>query len=447
LAQAATSLKKKGYEVIWDDGIAEEKSYKDWFEDLLEKDPDIIAIETKTPVIKRHWKIIDQLKAHKPRLITVLMGDHVTALPEESLRNSRVDYILTGGDYDFLLLNLCDYLVSKGSFQSPALESGIWFWEDGEIKTTGDFRLNHNLDNLPLIDRDLTKWWLYSEKNGNFKRLPGTYIMAGRDCWYHRCSFCSWTTILPQFRVRSPEKVLDEIGILIEEYGVREIMDDTGTFSVGDWLREFCYGMIDRGYNKRVYIDCNMRFGVLSLEDYKLMKKAGFRLLLFGLESANQKTLDSIEKGLRIDEIIESCRLAKQEGLYPHITIMFGYPWEDYEEARKTLTLGKYLLRKGFAHTVQATIAIPYPGTPLFEECKERALLRTLDWERYDMKEPVMKSPIPDTQLMKLIQGVYSVAFNPEFIMRRLFSIRGVDDLKFFFRGGLRVIGHLFDFR
>jgi radical SAM superfamily enzyme YgiQ (UPF0313 family) len=448
-AQAATLLKEKGYDVIWNDGIAEEKSYEEWLENIIKEKPDIIAIETKTPVIKMHWRIINDLKklatGNWP-LTTVLMGDHVTALPEESMRNSEVDYVLTGGDYDFLLLSLCNYLSFKENHQ-PKLEPGIWFRENGEIKSTGSFRLDHDLDSLPLIDRDLTKWQLYSEKNGNFKRLPGAYIMAGRDCWYHRCSFCSWTTLFPQFRTRSPERILDEIGFLIEKYGVKEIMDDTGTFPVGDWLHEFCQGMIERGYNKRVYLDCNMRFGALSFEDYKLMKKAGFRLLLFGLESANQKTLDGIKKSLRVEEIIESCRLARLAGLYPHITIMFGYPWEDYEEAKKTLILGRYLLRKGFAHTVQATIIIPYPGTPLFEECKKKGLLRTLKWERYDMKESVIKSPIPDSQLMELVRGIYSVAFNPEFIMRKLLSISGVDDLKFFFRVGLKVIGHLFDFK
>src|SRR3989338_6034590 len=109
--------------------------------------------------------------------------------------------------------------------------------------------------------------------------------MSGRDCWWCRWSFCSWTQLYPKFRARSVDNVLDEIGQLIDDYSIKEIMDDTGTFPIGDWLRDFCRGMIERGYNRKVHIDCNMRFGALSLEDYELMKKAGFRLLLFGLES------------------------------------------------------------------------------------------------------------------------------------------------------------------
>ena len=76
-----------------------------------------------------------------------------------------MDFVLTGGDYDFLLLNLINWLEGK-----EKLEPGIWFRENGEIKNTGRFQLNHDLNSLPFIDRDLTKWRLYAYKNGNFKR-------------------------------------------------------------------------------------------------------------------------------------------------------------------------------------------------------------------------------------------------------------------------------------
>ena len=126
---------------------------------------------------------------------------------------------------------------------------------------------------------------------------------------------------------------------------------------------------------------------------------------------------------------------------------MFGYPWESYEDALRTLKLGRYLLRKGYAHTVQATMVVPYPGTPLFEECKENGLLKTLDWDRYDMKEPVMKIPMKDERVAKLVQGIYGVAFNPEFIYRRFASVKGIDDVKYLFRGAVKGIGHFTDFK
>jgi radical SAM superfamily enzyme YgiQ (UPF0313 family) len=450
-AYAATLLKQAGHEVIWNDCIAEGWSYQQFLDFVKNQRPDMIVFETKTPVIKHHWRIISDLKvllsAVSCQLLTVLCGDHVTALPEESMMNSPVDYILTGGDYDFLLVNLCRSLAQKREIVPVVLEPGIWFRDKGTVRNTGLFKLNHDLNSLPMIDRELTRWESYAYKNGNFKRTPGTYIMAGRDCWYHQCTFCSWPTLYPEFRSRGTTQVLDEIGSLIERYRVAEIMDDTGTFPVGSWLKDFCSGMIERGYNRKVYLDCNMRFGVLSFEELQLMKKANFRLILFGLESACQSTLDRIHKNVTVDQIVEGCRLTRKAGLFPHITIMFGYPWESYEDALKTLELGKRLLKKGYAYTMQATVVIPYPGSPLFKECRENDLLKTLDWSRYDMKEPVMMTSMPDEKLMGLVRRMYNTAFMPQLLFRRIASVRDLDDLKYFARAGAKVMGHVFDFK
>lgn len=440
---AATLLKERGFTVLWDDGIAEGLTYSKWLERVKKEKPDVIAMETKTPVVKRHWRIIKELKGLSFKPVVILMGDHVTAFPEESFIESPVDFVVTGGDFDFLLLSVCEGLSKKNL---GLLEPGIWYRGEKGVENTGRFKLEHDLTGLPLIDRELTKWKLYSEKNGNYKRLPGAYTMAGRDCWWAKCSFCSWTTLYPKFRVRTPESLLDEADELVTRYGVREIMDDTGTFPTGAWLRSFCDGMIGRGLNKRIFFDCNMRFGAVKRDDYKLMKKAGFRLLLFGLESANNSTLKRLNKGVTVEEVTESCRQAREAGLYPHITIMFGYPWETLQEAENTIRLGKWLLKKGYAWTVQATAIVPYPGTPLFEYCREEGLLASLDWDDYDMRGHVIRTPYLPAEVKPFVKKIYSTAFSPEFLLRRLFSIRDLDDIKFFARAGSKVLGHLVDF-
>ncbi|MEI8175726.1 MAG: radical SAM protein [Candidatus Omnitrophota bacterium] len=466
-ASAATLLKEHGFDVIWNDCGAEGLDHEAFLKIIQEKKPDVIAFETKTPVVKQHWKIINEIKAlgNAPSgPLTVLYGDHVTALPEESFKNSAVDYVLTGGDYDFLLLSLCKALRLMRSpdtrHQSPEknlstvdyrpstqFEPGIYFRENGQVRNTGKFELNHDLNSLPTIDRDLTRWELYAYKNGNFKRTPGTYIMSGRDCWWGKCTFCSWPTLYPRFRFRRYTNVLDEIGSLIERYKVREIMDDAGTLAIDDWLKGLCLGMVERGYQKKIYLDCNMRFGHLKAEDYRLMKKANFRLLLFGVESANQATLDRLNKNLKVDDVITGCKAARAAGLYPHITIMFGYPWETYEDAQRTLKLGSYLLRKGYAYTVQATVVIPYPGTPLFDECRSQGLLLSEDWDRYGMKEPVMKTGMAPEELLALVRSIYRIGLHPELIVNRLAGVRDLDDLKYFGRAGKKVIGHILDFK
>ncbi len=445
-AYAAAMLKQAGHQVFWLDGITEGWSYQKWLNEVKKIEPDLIVIETKTPVVKQHWKIINHLKS----LSTVLVGDHVTALPGESFENSKVDYVLTGGDYDFLLLNLVEHLA-KGE----KLEPGIWYRgkirdTKYEIRDTGPFKLNHDLDTLPLIDRDLTKWKLYAYKNSNYCRTPGTYTMFGRDCWWGKCFFCSWTTLYPgeNYRTISPKRALDEVGHILENYPIKEIMDDSGTFPTGDWLKEFCRGMIKRGYNKRVRISCNMRFNAgLNKKDYQLMGKAGFRFLLYGLESTNQKTLDKINKNMKIEEVEKVLGWAKGAKLNPHLTVMIGYPWETKREIKKTLDFTRDLFKKGLADTLQATIVIPYPGTPLFAEAKRKGWLKTLNWDQYDMREPILKTEMRGGEIKALIQDFYKSVFTPQFILRKAReAFSNWDVFRYYLRLGLKFPNKLLDF-
>lgn len=442
-ASAATLMKTLGHDVHWLDGIAEALTDDVFDVRYASMGADLFLLETKTPVVKATWRVVDRLKARVPGCLIVLCGDHVTALPEESLRNCQVDYVLCGGDYDFSLRDLVAH-IERGA----SMPKGIW-WRgaDGELCTSGPFDLSKNrLDDLPMIDRDLTRWELYSRENGNFRNTPGTYTMAGRDCWWGKCHFCSWTTLYPSWRVRSPESVLDEIGAIIVRYGVKEIFDDSGSFPAGDWLRQFCEGMIARGYHKRVVMGCNMIPGVLTPELYALMAKAGFRFVLFGLESASEATLERIKKCPSSKNIVESMRQARQAGLRPHVTCMVGYPWETLEDAKATVAMTRSLFNKGWIETLQGTIVIPYPGTPLFDACKREGWLRTEDWDRYDMREPIMETGIPDKELLALIRGLYTSFLTPRFIFRQILAVRCLSDVAFLWKAGLRVLGHLFDF-
>lgn len=438
-ASAATLLQQKGHTVIWNDCIARRWDYNQFLQFVAKEKPDLIAIETKTPVVQQHWAIIKDLK--EPA--TVLMGDHVTALPEESMQNSPVDFVITGGDYDFSLLSIVEHLTA-----AKPLACGIYYRQDKAIKNSGKFKLNGNLDDLPFIDRELTKWRLYGEKI--YKRAPFTYTMAGRDCPWAKCSFCSWTTLYPNFRLRCPENLLEEIGVLIEKYKIREIFDDTGTFPMGEWLNRFCEGMIKKGYNKKILFSCNFRFDYLEKNNLKLMKQAGFRLFKLGLESANEKTLQRLNKATTVEQIKQGCRLVKQAGLEVHLTIMLGYPWETKADALRTVELTRDLMKKGLCDMFQATVVIPYPGTPLYDEALKNNWFRfsPSEYSRYDMQEPVLNTEhISPEHVMSLTNKIYSSFLQPGFILRYLKNIRSFNDLKYLLRGGRAVIGHLRDFK
>ena len=419
-ATAATMLKKAGHEVLFLDGIASELSPEAFDSKLAAFRPDLVVLETKTPVVKRHWKWIAE---HDYK--SVLVGDHVTALPEESIEKPGVWAIIPGGDWDFGLL---DFLAA------------------GCPKGVQPFALKDSIADAPWIDRDLVHWELYAEKNGNFRRKPGTYIMSGRDCWHGKCTFCSWTTLYPRYRVRKVKDVVDEIEMLVSKYGVKEIMDDSGSFPVGQWLTDFCNEMISRGLPKKVRIDCNMRFGRLTLDDYKLMRKAGFQFVLFGVESANQETLDRFCKALKVEDVEKGAKWATEAGLDVHVTFMFGHAWEGPKEIEKSVALARRLLAKGWAKTLQCTLTIPYPGTPLSKELKANDGLATLDWDEYDMRRAITKTPlVTEDEIKCAIRKVYRGFLQPAALWH-LFR-RNLFNFAFYYRGLRYLIGHLLDFK
>src|SRR3989304_7577159 len=118
---AATMLKEDGHKVLWHDGIINRIQIDEYDKVLRDFEPDVVMIETKTPIIYRHWAYIAELKKNLKTNV-VLVGDHVTWNPQESMSNSVVDFVVAFGDYDYGLRSICNYL-DKGE----KLIGGLWY--------------------------------------------------------------------------------------------------------------------------------------------------------------------------------------------------------------------------------------------------------------------------------------------------------------------------------
>jgi len=246
----------------------------------------------------------------------------------------------------------------------------------------------------------------------------------------------------------SVERVLDEIGYLISEHDVREIFDDSGTFPGGEWLYNFCDGMIERGYHKKIQISCNMRFDYFTDQELpKLMKKAGWRKVKSGLESANQDTLARIKKGTSVEQIVTGCRNAANAGLEVHLTVMVGFPWETHADTRRTVDLARKLMAEGSVDMLQSTVVVPYPGTPLYTEALSNCWLscEPYEYEKFDMRGSVMKMPdMASEDVVKMCNFVYRSFLTPRFVARQV--TMNITDPIYLWRGAKAVIGHLLDF-
>ena len=235
------------------------------------------------------------------------------------------------------------------------------------VNGNADWRIILEPENLPFLslphpDRVFTRAKEYT--SGNYKYLPGTHIMSASGCWHGKCTFCVENG--KPYEARPVEDVISEIEEC-KALGFREIFDDSATFPTGRWLDEFC----GKFYNLGIKFGCNMR--IVDI-DYRMLYKSNFRMVLFGVESASQITLDKINKGVKVEDIIPTIKKAAEAGLEPHIAVMFGYPWETDKDAARTLALVHYLLRKGYAKTAQASFynVKATPGTERANEAQRK---------------------------------------------------------------------------
>lgn len=241
----------------------------------------------------------------------------------------------------------------------------------------------------------------------------------------------------------SVERSLDEYENLINEYGVKEIFDDSGVWYRGKEARQFAQGIIDRGLHKKdCYFGINTRFEYLDEETIKLMGEANFRFVLLGYEAADNETLKRLNKGYQLQHVEDCLRWLTKYGLHPHLTIMVGYYWQTQAQLDKTVSEVKRLLLSGLARTLQVTLCTPLDYTPYHEECIREGVLLTDNYDDFDMSKLIVKTPIPHDQYYKAVREMYSIAFHPRFILRQLVFLTSFKkrDWQFLFTYGFRAI-------
>ena len=196
--------------------------------------------------------------------------------------------------------------------------------------------------------------------------------------------------------MRSVTKSLDEYQKLIEDYGAREIFDDSGVWYRGAEAQDFAKGIIDRGLHKKgCYFGFNTRFGYFDEDTMALLSKANFRFVLIGLEAADEETLNRLNKGYGPDDVENNLQLFTKYGFFPHLTIMVGYYWQSREQLKNTVKTIENLMFKGLARTLQVTLCTPLDFTPYHQECIENEVLLTEDYDDFDMSKLIVKTPGP----------------------------------------------------
>jgi len=300
----------------------------------------------------------------------VMGGSHPSALPKETLQNKNVDYVIIGeGENSFAQL-------IKG--EPVSLIDGIGYRVREEIRVNPKRRYIENLDELPFPARHLVPMKEYFRANMTHasysKRQPATSIITSRGC-PKKCVFCSIHTIWGyEWRARSPKNVVDEIETLIQNYGMQEIHfeDDNLTLN-GTRMKEICLEILKRKIDISWTTPNGVAIETLTPELLALMKKSGCYALSLGIESGNEYILNSVmKKGLKLETVERVIKWAKEAEIETYGFFVLGVPTETRETIEDTIRFAKKL----DLDLASFFVATPYPGTDLYEVCREKGYLK-----------------------------------------------------------------------
>ncbi|OGS20858.1 MAG: B12-binding domain-containing radical SAM protein [Elusimicrobia bacterium RIFOXYA2_FULL_39_19] len=439
LAYATAVLEKAGHEAKLYDFPAMEWE-KDKIAELAKKEnPHFVVLDSTTPSVYSDIDCAKIIKANSNAKV-IMVGPHISALPEETLleANGLVDVAVIG-EYDNTVLDIVN------SYPNLSEVKGIVYIKEGKPVRTPARPLIENLDSLPFPawhQLDLMKYF-----DGG-KLYPYIDIISGRGC-PNACIFCLWPQTMHgyKFRFRSAKNVVDEIEHDIKlcpqvlKGGEFFFEDDTFTVNKARAI-EICEEIMRR--NLKIRFSVNARVDTADAEMFKIMKKAGCRLLLVGFESGVQDLLNKMHKNITITQSRNFMALAKQAKLQVHGCFVIGLPGETLETAKQTVGFG---LNLGL-DTIQFSGAVPFPGTKYFKLCEENGWLKSKKWSDYlqeGEQAGVVEYPgMSREQIDKLVDaGLKSFYFRPSYMVKFLLKTSSPSDLYRKFRGAKNFISYL----
>ena len=327
------------------------------------KNRDLVVMHTSTPSFASDVRVAQMIKDANPKIMIGMVGAKVAVQPEESMKQ--------GGPIDFVARNEFDFTIKEIAEGKPLAEvDGItWRNAEGEIIANKDRAMIEDMDSLPFVTEVYKRDLNINDYFIGYLRHPYISIYTGRGC-KSRCTFCLWPQTVGghRYRTRSPEHVAAEIRLAKQYFPeVQEFMFDDDTFT-DDLPRAEA---IAREMGKLgVTWSCNAKANV-PYETLKVMKENGLRLLLVGYESGNQQILHNIKKGMRVEVAKEFTKNCHKLGIKIHGTFIVGLPGETKETIQETIAFAKEIN----PHTLQVSLAAPYPGTALHKQATENGWL------------------------------------------------------------------------
>lgn len=398
LAYVAGTVRAGGHDVSFIDGVGEALDsrheignecylYGLSLDDIVKKIPANVEVIGVACGFSFEWPtcrdLIAGIRKRFPEALLIGGGEHVTAVPVQSMEESELDLGVLGEGEETALEIVNAF--AAGNIDKTSIEGIVYKDTNGKAVSNTRRARKRDLDSIPVPAWDITPIENYLERGFGFgvDRGRSMPLMASRGCPY-QCTFCSnpsmWTT---RWIPRNPDLLLDEIEAYQEKYkAVNFDFYDLTAIVKKDWIVDFCHKIEERGLTFTWQLPSGTRSEAIDDEVAGLLFKSGCRNLSYSPESGSPSVLARIKKKITTDSVIESISSSFSQGMNVKCNIIFGFPGETLKEVFESY---RFIMRMGIAgaYDISVWAFSPYPGSELFEQIREEKGI-VLDDKYYD---------------------------------------------------------------
>lgn len=375
LMYAASALRAwDGHDVLVIDAIARHWTKEDVLAELKRFDAQVVVALTGFEIFEQDVNSLKWLRGQLPAVKLAVFGHYPSTFPDQTLELTGADYIIHG-EPEVTLAEICRALEEKQAWQEI---NGLSYrnGQPGPLHNAARPWLK-DVNRLPHPDYGLVDIGDYSEF---MMPRPFAVLQTARGCPYP-CNFCV-RSYGQRMGMRTPDNILEELGQLVERFGIRSFrfIDDTFT-AIPERTVDICNGL--RAHFPQLVWSCLSRVDTLDGRRAKFLAEAGCRRVYLGIESGSERILKLYGKDYGLETLAESVRLLRRHGIEVGAFFMVGHPEETEEDFQETRRVAK-TLELDYS-TVGQTV--PYPGTPLYEQYKDQVEF-SLNPYRNEWKDP-----------------------------------------------------------
>lgn len=450
----ATFARKRGFSVCLIDSHAEDLSPAETAARVAELAPRLAAVvvyghqpSASTQIMSAAGAVCAAVKQDAPEQKVLLVGGHVAALPERTLREEAADFVCSG-EGPHTLVELLQALGSANPDYSKV--RGLWYRDGGTIRATPPAPLVGNLDQeMPELAWDLLPMDRYRAHNWHcfdtLLREPYASIYTTLGCPYH-CSFCciqapfksgEQTLGLKEgvnsYRFWDPKTTVAQIDRLVHEYGVRNIKFADEMFVLNmKHVHGICDLLIERGYDLNIWAYARVDT-VRGEGTVEKLKRAGFNWLAFGIEAASERVRKDVDKGFKQEDIFRTLERVQAAGINVIANYIFGLPEDDVQTMRETLDMALELNCE-FANLYSA---MAYPGSHLYSVALQNGWPLPNTWAGYSQHAadtlPLPTKHISGLEVLRFRDHAFQEYFSsPRYLgmIERKFGPAAVDHIR-----------------